>query len=176
MKIGQLKTTEPIYKAENEVKEWLYRLGVNGLSINTAYDARTNISLVRFNYKGKNYEFISRKQKNSRLNMFGIAKAMEYKVRLHLMEIEDFGTAMKGYLQIEGTIGTGESVPHDALPYQLIGISPTSSNDELEAHYKRLLKLTHPDRMVNPEDKEFANKRLVEINESWMKIKTERGI
>ncbi len=74
----------------DEIRENLQRMGVDGLSIDVRYDVRNNIALVRFRFKTKNYEMKVSNQKDIRQNMHAISKRIEYKVRMHLLEIESF--------------------------------------------------------------------------------------
>ena len=56
-------------------------------------------------------------------------------------------------------------------PYQILGVSPTASDDEIKSAYRRLAKQYHPD--INPGDAEAARK-MNEINPAYEQIKTER--
>ena len=184
MKIGQLKTTEPIEKAMREIRYWLGKINADGLNTNTNYDAKTNIALLRMHYKGKSYEFRSQNQKNCRLNMWAIARVMEYKVRAHLMGIEQFDKSMQAYLQLgasaeammAGAQATGTESSQNLSVYAVIGISPLASNDELKAHYKKLAKSWHPDMAGSEEAKTVFEKKFAEINEAWRQIQLERGL
>jgi len=178
-KLGQLNSKEPIEKAMREIREWLDKLRVNGLSINTNYDARMNIAILKFNYNGKNYEFRSTKQSNCRLNMWGIARVMEYKVRSHIMGIEDFSKSMESYVQIEDKSGIkNEFIPQNANEknYVLLGISLTASNEEIKSRYRELVKTHHPDMYNSKEAREEAEKKFAEINEAYDIISKERGL
>jgi DnaJ-domain-containing protein 1 len=177
--LGQLRIKEPIEKAIREIRNWLDKLKISGLSINTNYDARMNIALLRFNYNGQDYEFISKKQSNCRLNMWAIARAMESKVRNHIMGIEDFGTSMTAYLRLENKSNyTSPDTPTTVKEknYVILGVSPLASNQELEAKYKVLVKSFHPDMALSLEAKNEFEKRISEINNAWSEIKKERGI
>ena len=43
--LGQLRTGLPIERAIREIRDWLSKIGVSGLSIDSRYDARTNTML-----------------------------------------------------------------------------------------------------------------------------------
>lgn len=177
MKIGQLRTTETIDKAMREIREWLTKINVEPMSLNTNWDARQNIALLKFSRKGKSYEFRSSKQNNCRLNMHAIARVMEYKVRAHLMGIEEFETAMSPYLQLEGySTPTQEVKKGNDRFYAIIGISPLASNDELTSHYKKMAKSWHPDMAGSEEAKVVFEQKFSELNQAWSEIKKERGI
>lgn len=179
--IGQLRTEDSIDKAMRTIREWLERLGISGLNIQTQYDAKQNIALVKFRYKNKDYEFRSTKQTNCRLNMHGIARVMEFKVRASIMGIEDFETSMKSYLQIENKSGiTSEhQVTGNEINYIKLGITSLASNDEIKKRYNLLMKSYHPDMIesINSDEakKEFQ-KKASEINEAYTEIKKERGL
>lgn len=181
-KIGSLKTTGSIDKAMSDIRDWLERLNVNGLSVNIQYDRQSNIALLRFFYNGKNYEFRSTKQRDARLNLFAIARVMEYKVRSHIMGIEDFSKSMKSYLMIEGS-SMPPTEPSESLDdsevrkaYQTLQCNPNMSNDELEAQYRGLAKTWHSDMAVSEGAKSVFQSKMSEINNAWGIIKKARGI
>jgi DnaJ-domain-containing protein 1 len=176
--LGQLKTKEPIEKAMREIRDWLSKLGVNGLSINTNYDPRQNVALLSFKYKDKSYEFRSTKQSNCRLNMWGIAKIMEYKVRSQIMGIEDFSKSMVAYLQLENKSGSENLSPEQVNEsnYIKLGISPLASNEEIKKAWLNLMKTFHPDMALSEGAKNEFTKRVSEINEAYTQIKKERKL
>lgn len=187
MNIGTLSVQKPIENAIKNIREWLNTLGVNGLSVDTRYDAKQNIAVLRFNYKGQWYEFKSSKQKNCRLNMHAIARVMEFKVRSHLMQIEEFQKSMKSYVAIEASadaMSKGFSQQNndevkgplaDLEDYALIGANQFMSNDELKKCYRLACKAWHPD-MADEVSKEIFEEKFAEINDAWQRISLERGI
>jgi DnaJ like chaperone protein len=62
--------------------------------------------------------------------------------------------------------------------YRVLNSTPESSNEEIKANYKRLVKDFHPDMIVSkglPEEfTDFAEKRFREIQEAYEKIRMER--
>jgi hypothetical protein len=187
MILGKLRIKEPIEKAMRETRNWLERLGISGLNLDTKYDAKLNIALVRFTYQGKPYEFQSKSQDNCRLNMWAIARVMEYKVRSHLMGIENFQKAMVAYIQLEASseaqkqgqaenLKDNSSMQEDKNLCLALGISHLASNKELQAHYKKLAKAWHPDMAGSEEAKKSFETKFVEINNTWEKLKKIRGI
>lgn len=177
-RLGQLNTSKPIDQAVREIRTWLDKIRVNGLSIDTRYDAKTNVALLRFSYQGKNYEFRSTKQNNCRLNMWAIARAMESKVRNHIMGIEVFEKSMQAYLLLEGYSEptSNSDIQVDVRNYALLGMSHLSSNDELQAQYKKLAKTWHPDMAGSEEAKSVFQAKFAEISCAWEMIKKERGM
>ncbi|MES0882392.1 DnaJ family molecular chaperone [Roseibium sp. SCP14] len=65
-------------------------------------------------------------------------------------------------------------------PYEVLGLGPEASDQELKAHYRREVQETHPDRLIArgvPEEfVRIANDRLAALNDAWAKICVERGI
>lgn len=177
--IGILSTTKTIENAMKEIREWLNKINVGGLDINLKYDPRINVAVAEFKYKGKKYEFRSTQQKNCRLNMHGIARVMEYKVRSHLMGIENFESSMVSYLAIEDKSNT-ENIEVEnnisEIDYIKLGISPLASNEEIVKRYRDLVKTFHPDMALSEEAKKEFEKRLSEINEAYNNIKIGRGL
>ena len=53
-------------------------------------------------------------------------------------------------------------------PYQVLGVSPDSNEEEITRAYRRLAKKYHPDR--NPDDQEAA-RRMQEVNAAYEQIK-----
>ncbi|WP_299848515.1 molecular chaperone DjiA [uncultured Roseovarius sp.] len=63
-------------------------------------------------------------------------------------------------------------------PYNVLGVTPDTPIDEIRSVWRRMVRETHPDRMVArgvPEEAvKLAEKRLVDINRAWEEI-SERG-
>ena len=55
-----------------------------------------------------------------------------------------------------------------ADPYQVLGVSPDASDEEIKRAYRKLAKQYHPD--ANPGD-EYAAKKMQEINDAYDRIK-----
>ncbi len=171
-KIGELRTEKSIESAIKEIKKWLSLIGVYGIDLE--YDAKSNIAILRLRYNDRDYEFRSTNQKNCRLNMWGISRVIEFKVRSHLMGIEDFGASMESYKLLAGKV---EPQIHDAINevnYIILGISRLASNDEIRKKYKQLMKSFHPDMALSIEAKKEFQKRATEINRAYAEIKKER--
>lgn len=179
--IGQLKTTKRIEEAIRDIRYWLMKINVDGITIDSRYDAKTNVAFIKFQYKNKYYEFRSTKQSNCRLNMWAISRVMESKVRNHLMEIEPFDKSMIAYLQLEMRADIQlDNDMHidnkDSISYAILGISELASNDELKNHYRKTARGWHPDMAGSKEAKKIFEKKFSELNQAWDKIKRERGI
>lgn len=56
-------------------------------------------------------------------------------------------------------------------PYDILGVSPNATDDEIKKSYRKLVQKYHPD--AHP-DKDFATKKMQEINEAHDKIKDMR--
>ncbi|MEL7253016.1 MAG: molecular chaperone DjiA [Pseudomonadota bacterium] len=61
-----------------------------------------------------------------------------------------------------------------ADPYDVLGVSPDMSKEEIRQAWRRLVRETHPDRMlargVPEEAVKLAEKRMVDINRAWEEI------
>ena len=60
--------------------------------------------------------------------------------------------------------------------YTQLGIAEYSNNEDIEKHYKKLVKAFHPDMALSEEAKKEFEKRMTEINEAYTEIKKERGL
>ena len=72
----------------------------------------------------------------------------------------------------------GEPAPSTASnPYGVLGVSESSSDDDVEAAYRRLMSEFHPDRVAaaGPEIRELAERRTREANAAYDQIKRQRG-
>ena len=173
-KIGELRTEKSIESAIKEIRKWLSLIAANVLD--TEYDAKSNIAVLKLEHNDKYYEFRSTNQKNCRLNMWGIAKVMEFKVRAQLMKIEDFGASMEHYKLLEGKVESQTQTSVNETNYIRLGISPLASNDEIRKKYRQLMKSFHPDMALSTEAKKEFEKRTAEINGAYAEIKKERGM
>ncbi len=65
-------------------------------------------------------------------------------------------------------------------PYDVLGISPEISNEELKSHYRKLAAENHPDRLLaRGVPKEFisiATEKVAAINDAYKEITKERGM
>ena len=64
--------------------------------------------------------------------------------------------------------------------YQLLGVPPNSSDDEVRSAYRRLAAEYHPDRIISkglPEEfVQFATKRFQDIQNAYAQVKRARGL
>lgn len=65
-------------------------------------------------------------------------------------------------------------------PYDVLGIKPSVSNEELKTQYRRLVSDNHPDKLiargVPPEFIAIATEKVATINEAYDSIARERGM
>ena len=60
-------------------------------------------------------------------------------------------------------------------PYEVLGISPSATNEEVKKAYRELAKKYHPDNYANSPDAASAEERMKEINEAYDTILRERA-
>lgn len=64
-------------------------------------------------------------------------------------------------------------------PYEVLGVSPEASLDEIRAAWRAEVRESHPDRMIArgvPEEAiKLAERRLIAVNRAWEEINGERG-
>jgi hypothetical protein len=63
-------------------------------------------------------------------------------------------------------------------PYDVLGISPEASNEEVEQAWRRRMQEYHPDRVANAaaELRELAGRRAREANAAWETIRRQRKL
>ena len=52
-------------------------------------------------------------------------------------------------------------------PYEVLGISPSATNEEVRSAYRELAKKYHPDNYVDSPLADMAEERMKEINEAY---------
>lgn len=66
----------------------------------------------------------------------------------------------------------------DRDPYDVLGVEPTASKEEIRAAWRQLVRETHPDQMlargVPEEAVKLAERRMVAINRAWEEIQGDR--
>ena len=55
-------------------------------------------------------------------------------------------------------------------PYQVLGVSPTATDDEVKKAYRKLCKIFHPDANVGKPDAAQAEKRFMEVQQAYEEI------
>ncbi|HEV8390938.1 MAG TPA: TerB family tellurite resistance protein [Dongiaceae bacterium] len=77
-------------------------------------------------------------------------------------------------------IREGHLGPDKADPYTLLGTSRLASNEEIKTAWRKLVRDTHPDKLMAqglpPEFIDLATEKLATINAAYDKIAKERGI
>lgn len=71
-------------------------------------------------------------------------------------------------------------VRENSNPYEVLGLGPEASNEDLKTKYRSEVRETHPDRLIArgvPEEfVQIANDRLAALNAAWAQICAERGL
>ena len=60
-------------------------------------------------------------------------------------------------------------------PYEVLGIKPGASQDEIKSAYRKLVKQYHPDQYVDNPLKDLAEKKLAEVNQAYEMLKNNSG-
>ncbi len=59
------------------------------------------------------------------------------------------------------------------LAYQVLGVTPGTSQTKIKSAYRELVKIWHPDRFTTKEDKLIAEEKIKEINAAYQALKSE---
>jgi DnaJ like chaperone protein len=112
--------------------------------------------------------------------LFHIAKAdgdvheRELAYLMSVAEIFGFGPAQFAHIRARHV------APSASDPYQILGVEPGISTEELRKAYRRLVRLNHPDRHIAAgmpaEAVKIATDRLARINDAYNAILKERGL
>jgi len=112
--------------------------------------------------------------------LFHIAKADE---ALHPEEEQFLGQVAKrfGFTDTEfGYVKARHVIAAKRNPYDVLGVKPSISNEELTSHYRRLVADNHPDKLmargVPEEFVTIATEKIVTFNEAYGAIAKQRGI
>ena len=60
-------------------------------------------------------------------------------------------------------------------PYEVLGIKPGASQEEIKSAYRKLVKKYHPDQYGDNPLKELAQEKLAEVNEAYEMLKNNGG-
>ena len=60
-------------------------------------------------------------------------------------------------------------------PYEVLGVKPGASQEEIKSAYRKLVKQYHPDQYVDNPLKDLAQEKLAEINKAYEMLKNSGG-
>lgn len=60
-------------------------------------------------------------------------------------------------------------------PYQVLGVSPTASDDEIKKAYRELVRKYHPDKYQDSDLKDIASEKMKEVNAAYEAIQQMRS-
>jgi DnaJ-domain-containing protein 1 len=85
-----------------------------------------------------------------------------------------FGAGQSYYRHSQGTGGRTQSRTDHRLkdPYEVLGIKPGASAEEIRTAYRRAVQIYHPDKVTHlgEEFQELAKQKFVEVQEAYNKL------
>ena len=60
-------------------------------------------------------------------------------------------------------------------PYEVLGVKPGASQEEIKSAYRKLVKQYHPDQYVDNPLKDLAQEKLAEVNKAYDMLKNGGG-
>ena len=60
-------------------------------------------------------------------------------------------------------------------PYEVLGLKPGASQDEIKSAYRKLIKQYHPDKFIDNPLKNLAEEKMIEINEAYNSLTKNSG-
>ena len=60
-------------------------------------------------------------------------------------------------------------------PYEVLGIKPGASQDEIKSAYRKLIKQYHPDKFIDNPLKNLAEDKMIEINKAYESLTKNSG-
>ncbi|MCG6135688.1 MAG: DnaJ domain-containing protein [Nostoc sp. LLA-1] len=58
--------------------------------------------------------------------------------------------------------------------YEILGLKPGASQGQVKQAYRKLVKIWHPDRFADPQQKQQAEEKIKDINVAYNKLKSEQ--
>lgn len=58
--------------------------------------------------------------------------------------------------------------------YEVLGLTPGASQEQVKQAYRQLVKIWHPDRFLNPEEKQEAESKIKQINLAYKQLKSQQ--
>ena len=91
----------------------------------------------------------------------------------------DMGLSAADYASCRATCQATTGVA-DTSPYEVLGVAPTATDEEVRSAHRRLVREYHPDVLRSkglPDDfTAFANEKMSAISDAWSRIRKERGM
>ena len=60
-------------------------------------------------------------------------------------------------------------------PYEVLGVKPGASQDEIKSAYRKLIKQYHPDKFIDNPLKNLAEEKMIEINDAYEALSKNSG-
>lgn len=60
-------------------------------------------------------------------------------------------------------------------PYEILGVKPSASQDEIKSAYRKLIKQYHPDKFIDNPLKNLAEEKMMQINEAYETLTKNSG-
>ena len=105
----------------------------------------------------------------SSLRDLRVAEVTKMDMKVDNGKVTAFRTRVALSFKYDGSSRSGDEPARQATWFEVLGVQPTASIDEIKAAFRQRARQYHPDRVegLGPELREIAEKRMKQLNEAY---------